>query len=93
MPPRVRVWIAEILIDAEHEAKLRERRFVTSDEVREAVVPDSYEEARWEDHPQHGRRLLVIGRTYAGKRLKVVLEPVDQTDGVWLLRTAMHART
>lgn len=93
MSCRARFWIAEVRISEAHEAKIRERRFVTPAEIREAVVPDCYENARWEDHPDHGRRLLVIGRTHQGKRLKVVLEPIDEYDGIWLLRTVLLARS
>jgi hypothetical protein len=40
-----RFWIAEIQISEEMEAKIRRRRFVTGDEVREACVPDAYDRA------------------------------------------------
>jgi len=59
------------------EAKIRQRRFVTGDEVREACIPDAYDRAGWEDDPEHGRRLLVIRRTAQGRPLKVVLQPID----------------
>lgn len=40
-----RFWIAEIQISEEMEAKIRRRRFVTGDEVREACIPDAYDRA------------------------------------------------
>jgi hypothetical protein len=85
----VEFWIAEIQISDEMEDKIRSRRFVTGDEVREACVPDAYDEAGWHDHPVHGRRLLVRGRTAQGKRLRVILQPIDVMEGIWRLRTVL----
>ena len=84
-----RFWIAEIRISEGMEAKIRRRRFVTGDEVREACVPDAYERAGWVDDEEHGRRLLVVCRTAQGRRLKVVLQPIDVDEGVWRLRTVL----
>jgi hypothetical protein len=84
-----RFWIAEIRISEAMETKIRERRFVTGDEVREACIPDAYERAGWHDHPEHGRRLLVVGRTAQGKRLKIILQPVNVDEGIWRLRTVL----
>jgi hypothetical protein len=84
-----RFWIAEIQISDAMEAKIRHRRFVTGDEVREACAPDAYDRAGWEDDEQHGRRLLVEGRTAQGRRLLIVLQPVDVTEGIWRLRTVL----
>ena len=44
-----RFWIAEIQISDEMEDKIRSRRFVTGDQVREACVPDAYESACWDE--------------------------------------------
>lgn len=85
----VEFWIAEIQISDEMEDKIRSRRFVTGDEVREACVPDAYDDAGWHDHPVHGRRLLVRGRTAQGKRLRIILQPIDVTEGIWRLRTVL----
>ena len=84
-------WIAEIRINAGVERKLRERRFITGDQVRAACVPDRYERAGWDDDPVHGRRLLVVATTDQNVRLKIVLEPVDAVEGIWRLRTAMRS--
>jgi hypothetical protein len=37
----------------------------------------------------HGRRLLVTCRTAQGRRLKVVLQPIDVHEGIWRLRTVL----
>jgi len=76
-----RFWIAEVQIPAVVEAKLREKHDLTGDQVRGACVPDQYERAGWEDHPAYGQRLLVIALTTDGRRIKVILEPVDAADG------------
>lgn len=76
-------WIAEIRISAAMEQKIRTRRFVTGDDVRRACVPDQYESAGWHDHPEHGRRLLVVATTPEGLRLKIILFPVSISEGIW----------
>jgi hypothetical protein len=86
-----RFWIAEIQISAEMEDKIRSRRFVTGDEVREACVPNAYETASWHSDPMHGRRLIVYGRTAQRRRLKIILQPIDVHEGIWRLRTVLLA--
>lgn len=86
---RERFWIAEIQISDEMEDKIRRRRFVTGDDVREACIPDAYDRAGWHGHPEHGRRLLVRCRTAQGRRLKVILLPIDADAGIWRLRTVV----
>lgn len=71
------------LIAAEHQVSLAE--------VREAVVLTPVENSTWDYHPERGWRLYVTGTTYPGRRLFVVLFPVDEADGVWRLGTAMGA--
>lgn len=85
-----RFWIAEIQISDEMEHKIRSRRFVTGDQIWEACVPDAYERAGWHDHPEHGRRLLVVCRTSDNVRLKVILQPIDVAEGIWRLRTVLR---
>jgi len=85
-----RFWIAEIRISAAMETKIRTRRFVTGDQVREACVPDHYERAGWDDDPVHGRRLALWCTTSDGVRLLVLLQPVDVREGIWRLRTALR---
>lgn len=83
-------WIAVIQISDEMEEKIRTRRFVTGDQVREACIPQAYERAGWHDHPEHGRRLLVVCRTSDNVRMKVILQPIDVTEGIWRLRTVLR---
>jgi hypothetical protein len=85
-----RFWIAEIQISEEMEYKIRSRRYVTGDQVRQACIPDAYERAGWHDHPEHGRRLLVVCHTSDNVRLKVILQPIDVAEGIWRLRTILR---
>lgn len=87
--PASLAYIAEVRISPAMEAKIRQKHGVTGDEVREAVILTPLERARWHEHPQRGWRLLVTGTTYAGRRLNLVLYPVDAEDGTWSLGTAM----
>lgn len=85
-----KIWIARIDISDAMEQKIRTRRGVTGDDVRQACIPDSYDWAGWHDHPEHGRRLLVRCRTVEGVALDVILQPVDPLDGLWRLRTVLR---
>jgi hypothetical protein len=61
--PAYRPWIAEVLFDPEVADKLVTKHKVTPDEVKRAVLFFAYRDARWHDHPEYGRRLLVRGCT------------------------------
>lgn len=65
---------------------------ITIEEVREAVLLTEVERSSWDwdEDPSRGWRLLIIGHTALGRRLLVVLYPVDEHDGVWRLGTAMR---
>lgn len=84
-----RFYIGYIEISAAMAEKLQSKHGITPDEVREAC--HRYIQAGWHHHEVHGERLLVIGETRAGRKLKVILQPVDVTDGTWRLRTALVA--
>jgi hypothetical protein len=87
-----RVYIAEIVISDAMAEKIQSKHGVAPDEVREACqAPNRYRRAAWHTHPEYGRRLIVFGSTRAGRIIKVILQPVDLTDGVWRLRTALAA--
>ncbi len=91
--PRPVAYIAELLPpSAELIDKLHRKHGVTLDEVREAVILTDVESSvwDWDDDPARGWRLLVTATTYAGRRLLVVLYPVDEDEGTWRLGTAMQ---
>lgn len=92
--PRPVAYIAQVLpASASLREKIHIKHDVTEVEVREAVVLCDVESSKWswDERPDRGWRLLVTGRTYADRRLFVVLYPVDEDDGVWRLGTAMPA--
>lgn len=84
-----REYIGFVGISPAMEAKLAQKHNVTPDDVRDACAAPI--RASWDTDPQHGRRLLLTGRTREGKLLRVVLQPVDPADGSWRLRTAFRA--
>jgi len=83
------VYIAEILVPSHIAAKVNEKHNVTVAEVREAVVLTMLISAVREPLADGSERLLVKGKTYNGRALKVVLYLVDENLGVWRLATAM----
>lgn len=83
-----RVWIAEIRFPPDIEHKLLVKHGVTSTEVEEAARFHGYQQARWHEHPDYGLRLLVVGETYSGNRIFVILRPVDESFEIFECRTA-----
>lgn len=84
------VWIGYIEVPPSVETKIRTRRGVTGKQVRAACEwPAVPLRAGWHEHPEHGRRLLVVTRDEQGRMLRVILQPVDVADGTWRLRTVL----
>lgn len=80
-------YIGHVEISASMAEKIQAKHNVTPDEVRE--VCHGRPGKRWDADPVHGERLLVLGTTSTGRRLRIILQPVDVTDGTWRLRTAI----
>jgi hypothetical protein len=84
------VWIGYVEVPPSVETKIRTRRGVTGDQVRAACQwPAVPLRVAWHDHPEHGRRLLVVVRDEQGRLLRIILQPVDPADGTWRLRTVL----
>ena len=82
-------YIGYIHISRTVAQKIQLKHGVTPDEVRELytrIVPGT-----WDNHPERGGRLYVVFRTSGGRTLKIVLQPVDPSDGTWRLRPAIVA--
>jgi hypothetical protein len=84
-----RFYFAVVDISPAVATKIQSKHGVTPDEAREAC--GGYQQARWTYSDDRGLRLSVVGVTASGRRLKLILQPVDEGDGVWRLRTAMPA--
>lgn len=59
---------------------------LTMDDVFDAV--ENFEKMSWEYDDEHGRRLLVRGKTASGRVVRVFLYPVDGSPGTFRLGTA-----
>jgi hypothetical protein len=70
--------------------KIHRKHGVTLDEVREAVILTEVDSSFWVEDEARGPRLQILARTYAGRRLLVILYPVDVDEGIWRLGTAME---
>ena len=84
----MRPVVDELRWDEETLEKLWRKHRVMAREVGDVVRHDPGAEFRWHEQRRHGRRLLVRGRTRGGRRLLVILDPVDLDEGVWRCRTA-----
>ena len=82
------VYIGHIEVDATVLDKIRRKHHLTVAEVREALQWPARPDVRWEDHSEHGLRLVAVGQTATGRNLMAALRPVDETDGTWRLCTA-----
>ncbi len=88
------VVIARLDIPPAVEAKIRqkENHWLTGDEVREAVLLARDAEARWVEDQKNGRRVMARGTTYAGRPVTAFMDPLnpnDENEGTFVLRTAM----
>lgn len=86
------VHFGRILIDPLVEDKLhRKHQGVTYQDVVEAIQWPAHAEAGWEDDEVHGRRVVAMGQTAAGRELICWLQPLpeweDEPD-TWKIRTA-----
>lgn len=88
--PRADVFIDFIHIDASVEHKIRNRRGggCTGGEVQEAFRGRSDANLRWEHDPNHGLRVVGVGRTFAERLLFAAFAPIHESDGTWALKTA-----
>jgi hypothetical protein len=85
----VAVPIYHVEITDSIKAKINSKHGVTADEVLDVCYRRNHD-ARWNHHPEHGRRLLVKGRIRGGNTmLRIVLHPVDVELGRWRLKTAV----
>jgi hypothetical protein len=82
----IRIYVVRIS-DVVNE-KINSKHGVTADEVLE-VCYSSHHEAKWHDHHVMAARLLVRGKTSMGRRVEVILKPVDLDLGIWKLKTAL----
>ena len=89
VPPPI-AYVALVECSAAVEAKIGAKHGVSLVEVREAVLARSVDASRWL-HDERGPRLLVRATTGSGRRLRVVLFPLDLDEGTWRLGTAMPA--
>lgn len=88
-----KVYVAFVQPNADLNAKINSKHGVTWDEMEEVVLaPARPLRVRWiyptEDDPR-GRRVVIEGRTAAGRILRVLLYPVDEQAGEWRLATAV----
>jgi hypothetical protein len=88
-----RVDVAVLIVDPSIRIKIgRKDPPLTEDEVREVALYAREAETRWDDNEEHGLRLIVRGRTYAGRPLIAYLLPAnlnDPEEGTFILKTAM----
>ena len=82
------IYIGYVIIDGTVLAKINQKHTVTADEVRSAIQYPAKYEAAWEDHAVHGRRVIAAGTSWSNRAILAWLEPVDETDGTWALRSA-----
>lgn len=87
----VSVPIYDVEITSWVNAKINSKKpGVTADEVWDVCYDSKRHNARWHNDPNNGGwRLLVMGRTPAGRSLLIILHPVDVDLGRWALKTAI----
>jgi hypothetical protein len=88
-----KVNVAELIIHESIAAKIRSKHApLTPEDLRAAILYGRDTRTRWQDHEQHGRRLVVNGTTYEGIEFVAFLLPVNEHDpeeGTFVLKTAI----
>ncbi len=85
------IYIGQVVVPPAVAEKIGSKHGLSEQDVRDAVQwPARVLQASWLEPPDdpRGPRLVVKGLTGTGRLIKVVLYPVDQTDGIWRLGTA-----
>lgn len=85
------IHIGQVIVPPAVAEKIGSKHGLSEQDVRDAVQwPARVLQASWLEPPDdpRGPRLVVKGLTGTGRLIKVVLYPVDQTDGIWRLGTA-----
>jgi hypothetical protein len=84
--------LGQLTVSPAVERKLRHKpKSLTGADVIEAIQWPARAEAEWEDHPQHGRRVVAVGSVASGRRLICALTPLPEWDDhadTWAVRTA-----
>lgn len=87
------IIIAEVLCDDAIAAKIRDKHPpLTFSTVRQALIYARDVQARWEEDPEHGRRVVARGRTYGGTPFVAYLSPLSENDpeeGTFKIKTAI----
>lgn len=93
----LRVDIARLIIDPSVREKIRRKHApLTAEDVEAALVYGRVTSAGWEDHETHGRRLVVVSRTYARVEFVAYLMPANKDDpeeDTFVLKTAMPTQS
>jgi hypothetical protein len=77
-----------VIITPEVETQACDQVHVSGDEVEQAVRFSAFRDARWHDHPEFGRRLLVRGLTDERVPIVAILKPINEQEGIWECKTA-----
>lgn len=80
------IWVAVLHISAQTRRKLVERHGLDPDELRRRLVGVPGLRFAWDDHPQRGRRAIVV-LPHGRRQLFVVLYPTPDPD-TWHLGSA-----
>ena len=85
------IYIGHVIVPPGVAEKIGSKHGLSEQDVRDAVQwPAQVVEAVWLEPPDdlRGPRVVAKGLTSTGRVIKVVLYPVDESDGTWRLGTA-----
>lgn len=82
------IRIAEVRFSEAVSRKIEVKHNVNEREVREACCFGKRIDARWDDHPELGRRPIVRAETHEGWPIVVVLMRDEDDPDVWICKTA-----
>lgn len=83
------IWVVALDASPATERKITGKHGIDLATVRAALVGRADYRARWEDHPDHGFRVVVVARDGAGRTFIAWLQPTVDRES-WTLRTARY---
>jgi len=84
------IWVALLDVSPAVAQKIASKHGIDASTVRAAMVGRGGYQARWEDHPDYGIRVIVLASDESGRLFIAWLQPTADPD-VWNLRTPRYA--
>jgi hypothetical protein len=83
-------YFAQISISPSVERKIRTKHGISTKDLRMALIFGSQFRTKWDFNNPDGPSLVVVADLASGRKFMAHLLPVDESEGIWILKTAYH---